>query len=260
MTLKDLFKKLQIALNSQGESLTVDGEAGPKTQAALAKFEAEISLKKNVASDVLNTGKDPDEGTEPWYRRMFKACEIDPGKETQVTNALKLIEKGLPQYREVANRLKATYPEEFSYILGAIHFKEASCNFKGVLHNGEKIVGTNKKTTIVPKGRGPFATWSDAAVDAIGIESSRWKNLLNGSRDIGDILHALERYNGTGYITGAGKAENSPYLWACSNINDDKGKYVSDGKFDPNASTQSTAGAALILKEFYKSGKFKVIV
>jgi len=82
--------------------------------------------------------------------------------------------------------------------------------------------------------------------------------LIAGGNDIGDILYALERYNGSGYISGAGKAETSPYLWACSNINDDAGKYVSDGKFDSNASTQSSAGAAVILKELYKQGKFKI--
>jgi lysozyme family protein len=207
---------------------------------------------------VITTGQDPDEGTAPWYRRMWAACEIDAGKEAYVKSCMATIEKGMGHYLKVASLLKAKDPQNFAYLLGVVHFKEASCDFRGVLHNGEKIVGTGKKTSIVPKGRGPFATWEDAAVDAIGIESSRWKVLLAGGDSIGDILYALERYNGTGYITGAGKAENSPYLWACSNINDDKGKYVSDGKFDANAGTNSTVGAAVLLKEFAKAGKFQV--
>lgn len=211
-----------------------------------------------VPAPKITTGQDPDEGTEPWYRRMFAACEIDPGKEAMVRNAMKTIENGFARYMKVAQLMKAKDPQNFAYILGCVHFKEASCDFRGVLHNGEKIVGTGKKTTIVPKGRGPFATWEDAALDAIGIESKRWGKLIQGGQDIGDILWALERYNGTGYISGAGKAETSPYLWACSNINDDKGKYVSDGKFDPNASTQSTPGAALLLKEFWRAGKFQI--
>lgn len=216
--------------------------------------------KSGTVSAPITTGQDPDEGTEPWYRRMFVACLVNADKATQLKNTLAIIEKGIPRYFEVARRLGARNPDQFAFILGAVHFKEASCDFRGVLHNGEKIVGTGRKTTIVPKGRGPFATWEDSAVDAIGIESSRWKNLLFGSNDVGDILYALERYNGTGYITGAGRAETSPYLWACSNINDGRGKYVSDGKFDPNASTGSTCGAALILKEFYRQGKFQVTV
>ena len=160
----------------------------------------------------------------------------------------------------VATLLGAPKPELFAWILGAIHFKEASCSFKGCLHNGERIIGTGKKTTIVPIGRGPFATWEEAAVDAISMNPKRWEKLMGGSTDIGDILYALERYNGTGYITGSGKAETSPYLWACSNINDGVGKYVSDGKFDSSASTGSSAGSALILKELFKAGKFKASV
>lgn len=214
--------------------------------------------KAGTVTAPITTGSDPDEGTEPWYRRMFEACKVNPGKEAQLERTLATIERGMPRYREVAERLGAENVENFAWILGAIHFKEASCDFDGVLHNGEKIVGTGKKTSIVPKGRGPFSSWEDSAVDAIAIESSRWRKLVAGGADIGDILWALERFNGTGYITGAGRAETSPYLWACSNINDGRGKYVSDGKFDPTATTGATAGAALILKELARLGKFVV--
>src|SRR5690606_17303164 len=138
--------------------------------------------------------------------------EIDAGKEAQVAKTVKTVEAGYARYLAVAKRIGAADPENFAWILGVIHFKEASCNFAGVLHNGEKIVGTGRKTSIVPKGRGPFATWEDAAVDALVGESTRWKKLIQGGNDIGDILYALERYNGTGYISGAGKAETSPYL------------------------------------------------
>lgn len=206
----------------------------------------------------ITTGQDPDEGTPAWYRRMFQACEVLAGKEAQVAKAVALVEWGMSAYLDVAKRLKAADPENFALVLGAIHFKEASCNFSGVLHNGEKIIGTGRKTSIVPAGRGPFNSWNDAAVDAISMNPKRWEKLLAGSKDVGELLKALERYNGTGYITGAGKEENSPYLWACSNINDGSGKYVSDGKFDPDATTLKTVGAAVILKELFKKGKFQL--
>lgn len=220
----------------------------------------ELPGEPTVPSGKITTGQDPDEGTVPWYKRMFAACQIVPGKESQVKNTLALVEDGFDRYLTVAKLLGAPKKELFAWILGAIHFKEASCSFKGVLHNGERIIGTGKKTSIVPIGRGPFTTWEEAAVDAISMNPKRWEKLMGGSIDIGDILYALERYNGTGYITGAGKAETSPYLWACSNINDGEGKYVSDGQFDSSASTGSSAGSALILKELFKAGKLKVTV
>lgn len=46
MNLKDLVKKLQIEMNKQGESLVLDGDFGPKTKAALDKFDLAMTLSK----------------------------------------------------------------------------------------------------------------------------------------------------------------------------------------------------------------------
>lgn len=263
---------MQLALNEKGASLKIDGDFGPKTRKAVSEFQKSIGLggtgvpgqktMSGLGIEIqysVTTGQDSDEGTPPWYRRMFVFCEIDKGYESQVQKSVELVEKGYPRYMEVSMKLGFTGPQAslFAWILGALHFKEASCNFNGVLHNGERIIGTGELTSIVPIGRGPFDTWEEAAIDAINLNGKRWSKLREGSSDIGDILYAMERFNGTGYISGAGKAETSPYLWARSIINDDYGKYPSDGVFDPNASTQLTTGAAVILKELWIAGKFK---
>ena len=44
LTQKDLIKALQRAVNAQGERLTVDGDPGAKTQAALSKYEITVSI------------------------------------------------------------------------------------------------------------------------------------------------------------------------------------------------------------------------
>lgn len=271
----------QDALNEAGASppLTVDGEFGAKTKSACAAFQKGVGLTgtgvpgaktieklgitiKSEAPRVggtISSGQDPDEGTPPWYRRMFAGCAADPGLERQVAAAVATVEKGYPRYLPVAKALgfSPDYVDIFAYVLGTLHFKEASGSFAGVLHNGEKIIGTGKKTTLVPAGRGPFSSWEEAAIDAINLNGKRWAKLRAGSTDIGEILYAMERFNGTGYISGAGKNETTPYLWACSNVNDDAGKYVRDGVFDPSATTQKAVGAALILKELWKAGKFR---
>lgn len=46
MTFKELVKQLQTAMNTFGENLTVDGDAGPRTTAALARFHVELKLEK----------------------------------------------------------------------------------------------------------------------------------------------------------------------------------------------------------------------
>lgn len=51
MQLKELVKKIQSHLNTRGEGLEVDGEFGPKTEAALSKYDVTLSLAKKPMSD-----------------------------------------------------------------------------------------------------------------------------------------------------------------------------------------------------------------
>lgn len=127
-------------------------------------------------------------------------------------------------------------------VIGVIHYRESSNHFAGVLHNGEKIIGTGKKTTLVPKGRGPFSTWEQAAIDAL----ANCHPYLAKQKDwsLGITLDLLEAYNGLGYRN---KGLPSPYLWAGTDQYQ-KGKYVADGKFDPNHVDQQLGVAAILMK------------
>jgi lysozyme family protein len=268
---------LQSALNEHGNNLSVDGVFGPKTKSATSHYQKSIGLpgsgvpgEKTMAGLGIEisasaggrptSGIDLDEGTPPWYRRMFAALVVSPtSKESQVSSEMNLIDRGLSRYLEVSKRLgfSGDYQMMFAYILGCLHYKEAGCSFAGVLHNGEHIIGTGKKTTLVPAGRGPFSNWEDAAVDAINLNGARWSKLRAGETDIGEILYAIERYNGAGYINGAGKLEVTPYLWENSNISDGYGKYVSDGHYDPKAKLGPSSGIAVFLKKWFEAGDFK---
>lgn len=127
-------------------------------------------------------------------------------------------------------------------VIGVIHYRESSGDFRGVLHNGQKIIGTGKKTTLVPKGRGPFSTWEEAAVDALA--NCHPHLAKNKDWSLGTTLDKLEAYNGLGYRN---KGLASPYLWAGTNQYV-KGKYVADGKFDANHVDQQLGVAALLMK------------
>ena len=124
-------------------------------------------------------------------------------------------------------------------VLFACHYRESSLSFKGVLHNGERIIGTNQKTILVPKGRGPFETWEEAAIDAMEIEQSKFPKTW----DISGKLDFCERYNGLGYRK---KGVPSPYVYSWTNKYS-KGKYVADGKYDQNFVDQQCGTAAIIL-------------
>jgi lysozyme family protein len=125
------------------------------------------------------------------------------------------------------------------YWIGAIHDREAGGSFLGVLHNGQHIIGTGRKTTIAPLGRGPFATWEEAAVDALKLKG------LDGITDWSAerMLFEAERYNGLGYTS---HGENSPYVWASTN-HEQLGKYVSDGKYSASTDDVQLGVAAILL-------------
>lgn len=128
-------------------------------------------------------------------------------------------------------------------LVAVLHVREAGESdvgkWKGVLHNGEKIVGTGKKTRLVPAGRGPFDTWKEAAVDALKYQGfdkiKTWP--------VARMLWAAEPYNGYGYRN---RGLRSPYLWASTN-HQQRGKYVADGVFDPSV-MDTQVGVAATLK------------
>jgi lysozyme family protein len=131
------------------------------------------------------------------------------------------------------------------YVIAVKHLREASCNFKGVLHNGEHIIGKGIKTSLVPANRGPFNSWEEAAVDALR---------LKGLHKIADwsierVLYECERFNGWGYHW---KRKPSPYVWSGTTLYD-RGKYVADSKYDGNH-VDTQLGVAIVLKKLQAMG------
>lgn len=165
-----------------------------------------------------------------WARAKFT-------RSTQINAQAAKIEANRVRYEVVS--VKTGVPWD---VIGVIHYRESSGSFAGVLHNGQKIIGTGKKTTIVPKGRGPFSSWEEAAVDAL----MNCHPFAGKNKDwsIAGTLDLLERYNGRGYRK---KGLPSPYLWAGTDQYA-KGKYVADGKYDPNHVDQQLGVAALLKK------------
>lgn len=123
------------------------------------------------------------------------------------------------------------------FVIAVIHEREASQSWKANLAQGDPW---NEVSIHVPKGRGPFKSWEDAAVDALANcapHAAKWNDWTAGG-----ALTLLEEYNGLGY---AAKNRPSPYVWASTNQYA-KGKFVSDHHFDPNAVDHQLGCAALL--------------
>lgn len=176
------------------------------------------------------------EGLKNEYERNWANLEIRPSRLADANAVARRAINGKTTYQQI-ERLTGV-PWHFAALC---HYRESNFDFDTYLGNGESL---HRVTTIVPKGRGPFATFVDGAVDAFRIEN------FVGTHDwsIARILFRLEAFNGFGYHA---KGCNSPYLYGGSTLYGPPearaGKFVRDHVFDPNH-VDSQLGTAVILR------------
>lgn len=123
------------------------------------------------------------------------------------------------------------------WFIAVVHERESSQSWAASLAQGDPW---NRVSIHVPRGRGPFKSWEDAAVDALLNCAPHAAN--NHDWTTGGALTMLEEYNGLGY---AANGLPSPYVWA-STDQYSHGKYIADGHFDPNAVDHQLGCAALL--------------
>lgn len=175
----------------------------------------------------------------PQYEQMFSECRIRTAWVERVKGAIARLESARDRYAAVAEAVNPKMPWWF---VGVIHGLEASFDWNSHLHNGDSLKG---RTVNVPSGRplhahqGAGYSWEESAIDALTLKeydkSQYW--------DDAAILWRLEGYNGFGYRP---KKINTPYLWSGTN-HYEKGKFVADGRYDPNASSEQVGAAAIML-------------
>lgn len=172
------------------------------------------------------------------YEDLFATCIIKPEKQASVEKLVGTITANRTRYEAVESLTGVPW-----YVIAAIHSLEGSLSFKTHLHNGDPLTA---KTVHVPKGRpvagSPPFTWEESATDALKFDN------LTGVKNwnLATILFKLEGFNGFGYRTKHPEVL-TPYLWSFSN-HYLKGKFVADGKFDPNFVSKQS-GAAAIFKQ-----------
>ncbi len=172
------------------------------------------------------------------YGNLWAKAAILPAKRAEAERVAKKI---------IANRARYDAVEKITgapwWWTGPTHYREANLNFKGCLANGELIVGTGRRTRLVPAGRGPYATFEESCVDAIKYEGlfglKSWTPAF--------ACWASEKFNGFGYVK---RGINSPYVWAGTSLQQ-RGKFVADGRFDPSA-LDTQLGVAAIMKAIFE--------
>lgn len=162
-----------------------------------------------------------------------------------------------PVFEAVAKRIKANkavYDEVEKrtgvpwWFVGIAHYRESNLNLNTQLGQGDPL---HSVSIHVPRGRGPFNTFADGAVDAL-VNCAPYA-AKNKDWSIGGALTMFEKYNGLGYSQ---RGLPSPYVWAGTDQYV-SGKYVRDGVFDPNA-VDSQLGCAGLMK-YLGVGKTSVL-
>lgn len=140
--------------------------------------------------------------TNSWYKKHM----IDP------------IVKNYDRYKKVSD--ETGIPVAF---IALTHGREGGSDvkkFATYLGNGQPL---NKVTTWVPKGRGPFQSWEQGAIDALTYDKV---DKVTGW-DLPKMLYTLEKYNGFGYRS---RGVNTPYVWNWTN-HYTSGHFYADHKY-----------------------------
>ena len=176
-----------------------------------------------------------DEQLKAEYQKLFDTCIVNPDKVALADQIVRRIVANKPRYVAVAHEISCPW-----IIVGLIHQMECGLSFLKHLHNGDPL---QFKTKHVPACRPlcpPPWTWEESALDALRlIHFDQWKDWT-----LPGILWKLENYNGLGYRQFHPETK-SPYLWSFTNQYQ-HGKYVADGRWDPQAVSLQMGVAALL--------------
>jgi lysozyme family protein len=125
------------------------------------------------------------------------------------------------KYKEVSDQLGI--PQVF---IATSFERESSSDFRTSPAQGDRW---DRVSVHVPRGRGPFASWKDAALDAYRLDHLDRVGKDNWTWPM--FCYEGELFNGFGYRS---HGIHTPYDWAGSN-NYMRGKYVADGVWDGGA-------------------------
>src|SRR5215470_10169543 len=144
------------------------------------------------------------------YAQLWATMEIRPDKRELVMRIARTLMCHKEQYLTVEARTGVPW-----FVIAALHNRESDADFATYLGNGEPL---ERKTALVPRGRGPFASWEAGAVDALALDGLDQVKEWSPER----ACFEIEKFNGFGYRR---RGVRSPNLWSFSN-HYTRGKYV----------------------------------
>lgn len=155
---------------------------------------------------------------QPEYSRLLAMMKVRPEKQALIDSTAKRLLGFMANYNPVTAAIEV--PQVY---IGPSFEREASSNFHLNPAQGWPL---NSVSKWIPHN-GPFATWYAAAIAAYKLNGLDKVGAQNWTWEL--LCFYGETFNGWGYRDY--HHMQSPYLWACTNIQK-PGKYTSDGHFD----------------------------
>ncbi len=167
----------------------------------------------------------------PTYAKQWDAMATKAVRKAEFDKLAKRLIAHKAEYQDIEKATKVPWA-----MVALLHLRESNADFGTYLGNGQSL---SRRTTIVPKGRGPFNSFKAGAIDALKIDG------LASVKDwrLEKVLYHSELFNGAGYDM---RGLPSPYIWGGTN-QQKPGKYVSDGKWSSTV-MDTQPGVAPILK------------
>jgi lysozyme family protein len=176
------------------------------------------------------------EDLRPEYERLFNNSQINASKFAEIDGIANTIITSKARYEAIGKPLNVPW-----FFIGILHNMECGLKFTKHLHNGDPLTA---RTVQVPKGRpktgNPPFTFEESAKDALVSEG--FTSVTDWS--VAGLLFQFEKYNGFGYRKASINIP-SPYLWSYSN-HYTKGKFATDGKYDPNLVSKQPGTASIL--------------
>lgn len=202
------------------------------------------SLAASAATEIDMGGKigGVPAGVRDVYLQRYDHLAVRPERLAEVDRSIDRVVANRAIYERIGSASHTPW-----FVVGAIHLLELSLRMNGHLHNGDPLTG---RTTHVPADRpiSPPANGSTYTFEESGIDAmSRFRNWTNWG--VSGTLYQFEKYNGWGYQN---RGVPSPYLYSFSNQYT-RGKYGSDGNYDPDLVSRQV-GAATLIKRMEERG------
>lgn len=171
------------------------------------------------------------------YFYLWPQVQISEQWQEEVASFAKQAIANQSKYQAVSDVIGCPW-----WFVACIHYREASMNWSSNIANGDPW---NEVTVHVPEGRGPFDSWSAAAIDALKYEG--YAGLSDWS--FGMSVWRLEGYNGWGYRI------NGQHTFQCHKEGNRVGTF--DGVYQGSMQDTTPRNASPYIyngTQFYQSG------